>query len=87
MTDRFVRRLGWVATAGSLAMYFSYIDQIQRNLAGEKGSLIQPLATTVATTLWLLYGFWKSPRDWPIVLANAPGVVLGLATVVTAIGP
>ena len=85
MTDRFIRRLGWAATAGSLAMYFSYIDQIERNLGGDKGSTIQPLATVANASLWLLYGIGQRPRDWPLIMANTPGVVLGLATLLTAL--
>ena len=83
--DRSHRTLGWAATAGSIVMYFSFIDQIVRNVHGEKGSLILPLATTACCTLWLLYGWWRAPRDWPIVLANVPGVVLGAVTFATAL--
>ena len=83
--DRHLRRLGWAATLGSLVMYFAYIDQIVRNLHGEKGSIVQPAAACGCCALWLLLGWWRSPRDWPIVLANLPGVVLGGITVATAL--
>ncbi|MBW6523033.1 SWEET family sugar transporter [Sphingomonas sp. RHCKR47] len=86
MHDRHLRILGWVATATAVAMYLSYIDQIQLNLAGEKGSLIQPLATMVNCSLWVAYGSLRRPRrDWPIVLANAPGVLLGAISFATAL--
>ena len=78
-------RLGWCATAGSLVMYLSYIDQIARNLAGDKGSAVQPLATMVATALWLGYGLFGRRRDWPLVVANTPGVVLGFVAFATAL--
>ncbi|WP_448662219.1 SemiSWEET family transporter [Sphingomonas sp. CJ20] len=78
-------RLGWAATAGSVVMYFAYVDQILRNLHGEKGSLIQPAAATACCTLWLLYGALREKRDWPIIMANIPGIVLGAATVLTAL--
>ena len=86
MQDKHLRILGWVATVTAIAMYLSYIDQIQLNLAGEKGSLIQPLATMVNCSLWVAYGFLRRPqRDWPIVLANAPGVLLGAFSFATAL--
>ncbi len=77
--------LGWIATATAVAMYLSYIDQIQLNLAGHKGSTIQPLATMVNCALWVAYGFLREKRDWPIVFANAPGVILGGISLFTAL--
>ncbi|WP_294189473.1 SemiSWEET family transporter [uncultured Sphingomonas sp.] len=86
MQDKHLRLLGWIATATAVAMYLSYLDQIKLNVAGEKGSLIQPLATMVNCSLWVAYGFLRRPRrDWPIVLANAPGVLLGAISFVTAL--
>lgn len=85
MTDRHLRLLGWIATATAITMYLSYIDQIRLNLAGEKGSVLQPIATIINCALWVGYGFARETRDWPIVLANAPGVVLGLGVLVTAL--
>jgi uncharacterized protein with PQ loop repeat len=79
-----VRRLGWTATVGSLVMYFSFTDQIVRNLHGEKGSVILPAATTVCCALWMAYGLLRPGRDWPVVVANVPGVVLGAVTFATA---
>lgn len=81
---RIVSVLGWTATIGSMAMYFAYIDQISRNLAGMPGSVIQPAATCVACSMWASYGFLKRSRDWPIVCANIPGVILSAVTVLTA---
>jgi uncharacterized protein with PQ loop repeat len=83
--DRFVTILGWIATVTAIAMYLSYIDQIRLNLSGQPGSVVQPLATMVNCALWTLYGILKQPRDWPIALANFPGVVLGGAALVTAL--
>lgn len=69
----------------AIAMYLSYIDQIRLNLAGEKGSVLQPIATIVNCALWVTYGFAREKSYWPIVLANAPGVVLGLDVLLTAL--
>lgn len=86
MEDKsFIRVLGWLATISSLAMYFSYIDQIMLNLDGVKGSVIQPAAATISTILWASYGFLRKDRDWPLVCANLPGIVLGGCTFVTAL--
>jgi len=39
----------------------------------------------VNCSLWVLYGYLRPQRDWPIVLANAPGVLLGAVALVTAL--
>ncbi len=85
VSDRTLRIIGWIATATAVAMYVSYIDQIGRNLGGEKGSVLQPVVTVINCSLWSAYGLLRQPRDWPIVLANAPGVVLGAIAAVTAL--
>lgn len=86
MTDqRFITFLGWIATFTAVCMYISYLQQIQLNLAGVKGGAIQPLATAINCTLWVSYGLLKRKRDYPVALANFPGVVLGLITFITAL--
>ncbi|MCP1670906.1 hypothetical protein [Kerstersia gyiorum] len=78
--------LGWVATVTAMAMYVSYIPQISNNLHGMKGNWLQPLVAACNCTLWVVYGLTKQPkRDWPIAIANSPGIVFGLATFVTAL--
>ncbi|MCY1641057.1 SemiSWEET family transporter [Methylorubrum sp. SL192] len=81
--DRFVRWLGWIATITGVLMFASYLDQIQLNLSGQKGSVIQPLATVVNCGLWTTYGALR--RDWPVSFANAPGIVLGALSLITAL--
>ena len=85
MTDRMLSILGWVATCTAIAMYASYVDQIRLNLDGHKGSIVQPIATVVNCALWALYGLAKPKRDWLIVCANSPGIVLGALTLATAL--
>ena len=82
---RAVQLLGWIATLTAVAMYVSYVSQIRLYLAGHKGSAIQPLCTMLNCSLWVTYGLVKQRRDWPVTLANAPGVMLGLITFVTAL--
>lgn len=85
MPARKLSTLAWIATATSVAMYLSYIDQIRLNLSGEPGSVIQPLAATVNCSLWVALGLLRRPRDWPVALASAPGIVLGALAVVTGL--
>ncbi|GJD63993.1 SWEET family sugar transporter [Methylobacterium frigidaeris] len=82
-SDSVVRWRGWIATATGVLMFISYIDQIQLNLSGQKGSIIQPLATVVNCALWTTYGALR--RDWPVSFANAPGIVLGTLALITAL--
>ncbi len=85
MTERTVNRIGWFATLMGIAMYFSYIDQIRLNLSGQTGSIILPIITTVNATAWTMYGSSKSKKDWPIIVANIPGIIFGIITAITAI--
>ena len=80
--DKGVQILGWVATATAIVMYVSYIPQIMDNLNGHKGNPIQPLAAAVNCLLWVIYGLKR--RDYPIAVANAPGVIFGALAFLTA---
>ena len=80
-----IQYLGWAATFMSVVMYVSYIAQIQDNLAGHKGTFIQPLAACLNCVLWTLYGLFSKPKNWPIVAANVPGIVLGFLATITAL--
>lgn len=85
MTEKQMKVLSVVATLTAVGMYVSYIPQIQNNLNGQPGSWLQPLVAAVNCTLWVTYGLLKKQRDWPVALANAPGIFLGLITFVTSI--
>lgn len=85
MNDKTVRTIGWMASTAAILMYIAYIDQIRLNLAGHKGSVLQPLATIVNCALWIAYGIGGRVRDWPIIIANVPGVALGAVAVFTAL--
>ena len=84
MTEKQMRILSVVATLTAVGMYVSYIPQIQNNLAGNPGSPLQPLVAAINCTLWVAYGFLKEKRDYPVMLANAPGIILGLITFITS---
>lgn len=86
MDNNFLKILGWVATVTAMAMYVSYIPQIQSNLSGKKGDWLQPLVAAINCALWVLYGILKKPkRDWPVAIANSPGVIFGLLAFYTAL--
>ena len=81
--DKGIQILGWVATATAVVMYVSYIPQIMDNLNGQKGNPIQPLAAAVNCLLWVIYGLKR--KDYPIAVANAPGVIFGALAFLTAL--
>ena len=83
---KFFTIVGWIATTASVAMYVSYIPQIADNLAGHKANPLQPLVAGINCILWISYGlFAKKKKDWPIVVANIPGVVFGFTAFATAL--
>ena len=73
MNNKFFKILGWVATLTAVLMYISYIPQISGNVAG------------INCTLWVLYGFLGEERDWPIIIANSPGIIFGFTAAFTAL--
>lgn len=85
MSEKQIRILSIVATFTAILMYVAYIPQIQANLIGQKGNPIQPLCAAINCTLWVIYGLFKKPRDLPVAIANAPGVILGIIACITAL--
>lgn len=85
MPEKTVNKIGWFASLMAIAMYFSYIDQIRLNLSGQTGSMILPIITSVNCTAWTLYGSLKVKKDWPLIVCNVPGILLGIITAITAI--
>lgn len=85
MSEKIVTKIGWFASFVSIAMYFSYIDQIRLNVSGHPGSIILPVVTAINGSVWITYGLLKSAKDWPIIVANIPAVILGIITAFTAI--
>ncbi len=85
MNEKQIRILAVIATMMAVGMYVAYIPQIANNLAGNKGTPIQPLVAAINCTLWTIYGLFKKPRDIPVALANAPGIVFGLIAFFTSL--
>ena len=85
MSENKLKIIGWIGTALSVTMYISYIPQIMNNLHGMKGTPIQPLVAAINCTLWVTYALLKKNRDYPVAMANAPGIIFGLIAAITAI--
>lgn len=76
--------IGRIASVLSVIMYVSYITQISNNLAGHPGTPWQPLAAFFNCVMWTAYGVLKPKKDWPIIVANVPGIFLAAITFVTS---
>lgn len=85
MDQKKIAILGWMGTCLSIVMYVSYVFVIMGNLDGNKSGFVQPLAATFNCIVWFAYGFFKEKRDYPIMVANAPGIVFGFLAVLTSI--
>ena len=83
--SKFFERIGWVGMVTSILMYVFYFRVIQQHLSGHPGDPLQPLMAGINCTLWVCYGLFKEKRDWPITIANAPGVVFGFIAAYTAL--
>ena len=51
----------------------------------QKGDFLQPFVAGINCTLWVGYGFLKPKKDWPIIVANTPGIVFGFTAAFTAV--
>lgn len=80
-----VKYVGWFASSMAILMFLSFIDQIVRNLDGEKGSIILPFATTINCISWIVYALLKDRKDWPIFSCNLLGAIISGITTITAI--
>ena len=83
--EKFFTAMGWIGMVTSILMYVFYIPQIENNLAGNKGTFIQPFMAGVNCTLWVVYGLFKEKRDWPLAIANTPGIIFGFVAAFTAL--
>ena len=83
--EKFLSVIGWIATATAMAMYISYIPQILSNLSGHKGSWLQPMVAGINCILWVGYGLVHKKKDWPIIIANTPGIIFGFLAFITAL--
>ncbi len=85
MNQKVFKILGWVATCTAMLMYISYFPQIMNNLQGNKSGFLQPMVAAINCILWVCYGVFQEKRDWPIIIANTPGIVFGALAAITAL--
>lgn len=85
MNQKVFKILGWVATCTAMLMYISYFPQIINNLHGNKSGFLQPMVAAINCTLWVCYGVFQEKRDWPIIIANTPGIIFGALAAITAL--
>ena len=83
--EKFFEMMGWAGMVASVLMYVFYFPEIWHNMEGEKGPFIQPFMAGINCTLWVSYGLLKEKRDWPIAIANIPGVIFGFVAAFTAL--
>jgi hypothetical protein len=77
--------IGWAASAFSMLLALSFLDQIRLNLSGHPGSVLVPITLVMNCIAWLAYGALLERRNWQLIAANSFGAVIGIATVITAI--
>lgn len=85
LDEKTVLTIGRIGSVLSILMYISYIPQIINNLHGNYGSPIQPLVAAINCLIWVLYAILKNKKDWPLFVANFPGIIFGLITFVTSL--
>ena len=85
MNQKTLKTLGWFATCTAMLMYISYFPQIVNNLNGHKSGFLQPTVAAINCILWVSYGFFQEKKDWPIVVANLPGIIFGTTAALTAL--
>ena len=83
--EKFFTSMGWIGMVTSVLMYVFYFPQIQNNLAGQMGTFIHSIMAGVNCTLWVAYGLFKEKRDWPLAIANTPGIIFGFVAAFTAL--
>lgn len=75
-----------VSTIGVLtacSMYVSYIPQIINNFNGHPTPPYQPAVAALNCILWVWYG--SRVKNWPVAIANIPGVLFGVVAALSAL--
>ena len=85
MGQKTLKIMRWIATCTAMLMYISYFPQIINNMHGAKSGFLQPMVAAINCTLWVSYGFFQEKKDWPIVIANVPGVIFGAIAAITTL--
>lgn len=80
---RYIYIIGWIGTCTACFMYISYIPQIWDNLHGHVTPPLQPAVACLNCILWVYYAI--RIKDWPVMVANAPGILFGAIASLTAL--
>ncbi len=76
------KTLGYAGFCCALLLYGSAIETHVANFAacgsGGKLFLFAPLGALINACFWCAYGWFKQQRDYFVVAANVPGVVVGI---------
>ncbi|MBB1128675.1 hypothetical protein [Limosilactobacillus balticus] len=80
---KFIVWLGRIASVIAVLMYISYIAQIYNNLHGHYAAPLQPFVAGINCTLWSIYAYFKTNRDWPVFWVSFPGIFFSFATFLT----
>ncbi|MGN1406934.1 SemiSWEET family transporter [Lactobacillus sp.] len=83
--SKLARLVGRVASVMSIAMYVSYLPQIANNLHRQYGNPVQPLVACINSVFWCAYALLQTYKDWPVFIANLPGIIFALITFITAL--
>lgn len=81
-------RDGIIGTVTAVLMYVFYINTIRNYLNAAPGTekdWLQPAMACVNCCIWVAYGLFKERRDWPVAIANAPGIIFGGVTAIIAL--
>lgn len=78
-----VHVVSFIGVITACFMYVSYIPQIWDNLHGHATPALQPAVAALNCILWVWYG--SRVRNWPVVIANAPGILFGIVAAMTAL--
>lgn len=85
LDEKTILTIGRIGSVLSVLMYVSYIPQIMNNLSGSYGNPIQPLVAAINCFIWVVYAVAKKKKDWPLFIANFPGIIFGLVTFFTSL--
>jgi hypothetical protein len=81
--EKISNTLGFIGTVIAITMFVSLLEVARSNWLGESHIIIQPIITTINCSIWSVYAFMKKEKF--VFVANIPGVLLGVITILSAI--
>ena len=75
----------WRDCLGSVHLYVRFLYSADSwKSVRSSGGLDSAFVAFINCTMWVAYGFFREHREWPLVLANLPGIIFGLTAAITA---